>query len=246
MQSSPVVELRQYTLRPGQRDTLITLFDERFVESQEDEGMTIIGQFRDLDREDMFVWVRGFPDTQTRARRLHNFYYGPVWKAYAGAANPTMLDSTNVLMLRPAAPDTAFDLSHAQRAATPGGHGEGIVEVTIVYLPSQALEPDALDYVDGHVIPQLIERDSAVLGLFVSESAPNEFPALPIREGEHVIVWVAGSPSMEVMRSSVDLATALTEVVEGTRRPEVLRLEPTSRSALTGVGVPCSRVANAH
>ncbi|MDX8463676.1 NIPSNAP family protein, partial [Mesorhizobium sp. VK2D] len=33
--ASPIVELRQYTLRPGQRETLIALFDREFIESQE-------------------------------------------------------------------------------------------------------------------------------------------------------------------------------------------------------------------
>ena len=46
---SPIVELRQYDLVPGSRDTLIDLFDRRLIEGQEAEGMTIIGQFRDLD-----------------------------------------------------------------------------------------------------------------------------------------------------------------------------------------------------
>ena len=31
----PVLELRQYTLKPGQRDVLINLFERHFVESQE-------------------------------------------------------------------------------------------------------------------------------------------------------------------------------------------------------------------
>jgi hypothetical protein len=35
----PIVELRQYTLRPGQRDVLIDLFDREFVESQEAAGL---------------------------------------------------------------------------------------------------------------------------------------------------------------------------------------------------------------
>ncbi len=52
MQSSrlccPVVELRQYTLHPGKRDVLIDLFDREFLETQEEVGMRIIGQFRDL------------------------------------------------------------------------------------------------------------------------------------------------------------------------------------------------------
>lgn len=39
----PIVELRQYTLRPAARDVLIDLFEAQFVESQEDAGMKIVG-----------------------------------------------------------------------------------------------------------------------------------------------------------------------------------------------------------
>jgi hypothetical protein len=49
MNQSAVVELRRYTLRPGQRDTLVELFDDNFVESQEAVGIDLIGQFRELD-----------------------------------------------------------------------------------------------------------------------------------------------------------------------------------------------------
>src|SRR5690349_19354884 len=96
-----VVELRQYTLRPGQRDVLIELFDRELVEPQETEGMAILGQFRDLDRPDRFVWLRGFPDMPRRADALTRFYRGPVWKAHSSAANATMVDVHDVLLLRP-------------------------------------------------------------------------------------------------------------------------------------------------
>ena len=66
------------------RDTLIHLFDREFVESQEALGMHIIGQFRDLDNPDRFVWLRGFPDMARRAEALQAFYGGPVWKAPRG------------------------------------------------------------------------------------------------------------------------------------------------------------------
>ncbi len=42
---SPIVELRQYTLHPGQRDVLIELFERIFIEPQEAVGITVIGQF---------------------------------------------------------------------------------------------------------------------------------------------------------------------------------------------------------
>src|SRR5215510_7462902 len=104
----PIVELRQYTLHPGKRDILIDLFDREFIESQEAVGMTIIGQFSDLDNPDRFVWLRGFQDMPSRARALADFYGGPVWKANSKAANATMIDSGNVLLLRTVAADTGF------------------------------------------------------------------------------------------------------------------------------------------
>src|SRR5947207_14428600 len=76
----PVVELRQYTLHPGKRDVLIDLFDREFVETQEALGIKVIGQFRDPDHTDRFVWLRGFRDMTSRAKALSDFYGGPVWK----------------------------------------------------------------------------------------------------------------------------------------------------------------------
>lgn len=52
-----VVELRQYTVRPGRREDLIELFDGTFADPLDATGMTVIGQFRDLDRPDRFVWI---------------------------------------------------------------------------------------------------------------------------------------------------------------------------------------------
>src|SRR5258706_10060967 len=106
-----VVELRQYTLKPGQRDVLIDLFDRHFVESQESAGMTVIGQFRDRRRADRFVWLRGFPDMETRRKALEAFYDGPIWARHKSDANDTMVDSNDVLLLKPARPETAFDTS---------------------------------------------------------------------------------------------------------------------------------------
>lgn len=81
-----VVELRPYALHPGQRDVLIELFDREFVESQEAAGMRVIGQFRDLDDPDRFIWLRGFPGMDARAESLTAFYSGPIWRAHRDVA----------------------------------------------------------------------------------------------------------------------------------------------------------------
>jgi hypothetical protein len=94
-----IVELRDYLLHPGQRDTLITLFEREFVETQEAEGMRVIGQFTDLDRPDHFVWLRGFADKAARRAGLESFYGGGVWAKHREAANATMIDASDVRLL---------------------------------------------------------------------------------------------------------------------------------------------------
>src|SRR5882762_1037680 len=124
-----VFELRQYTLRARQRDTLIAMFEQSFLEPQNALGAHVIGTFRDLDDADRFVWVRGFRDMDARQEALTAFYGGPVWQAKRTAANATILDSDNVLLLRPAGPGQGFQES-ATRDASPGG----IIGAMIYYL----------------------------------------------------------------------------------------------------------------
>ena len=129
---SPIVELRRYDLVPGTRDTLIDIFDRQLIEGQEAEGMTIIGQFRDLDDPDSFVWLRGFADMETRRKALDGFYSGPVWLANRDAANATMLRFDNVLLLRPATPDGGFALDVGGPAAAGAQDGaSGFIAATI-------------------------------------------------------------------------------------------------------------------
>ncbi|ADJ44063.1 hypothetical protein AMES_2239 [Amycolatopsis mediterranei S699] len=96
-----VVELRRYTLHPGRRDELIELFEREFVEPQEAAGAHLFGLFRSRASPDEFVWLRGFRSMAERKAALEEFYFGPVWKEHRSAANETMIDSDNVLLLRP-------------------------------------------------------------------------------------------------------------------------------------------------
>jgi hypothetical protein len=147
---SAIVELRRYELKPGMRDVLIELFDREFVESQEAVGMSLLGQFRDLDRPDQFVWLRGFPDMAARRRGLEAFYGGPVWKRHSEAANATMIDVSNVLLLRPARPGSAFELDTAARPSLGSAEPAATIVATILHVDG-ADPPDVVApfFVDG-------------------------------------------------------------------------------------------------
>lgn len=246
LDSSPVLELRQYTLHPGRRDTLIELFDREFVDPQEAEGMRVLGQFRDLDAPDRFVWLRGFPDLATRAARLGAFYGGPVWKAHREAANATMIDSDNVLLLRPVDDAAGFLLPErgaAEASAAPAanaGAGDPLITATIYLLRAPA-DDAFVEFFDHRVGPLMAAAGAPPLARFRTEYATNEFPGLPVREGEHAFVWFSSFPGAAAHdRHRLALARALAEhpaVAAELERlcaspPQQLRLSPTARSLL--------------
>jgi len=234
-----VVELRQYTLHPGQRDVLVDLFEREFVESQEACGMQLIGQFRDLDAPDRFVWVRGFPDMETRAAALAAFYDGPAWRAHRAAANATMVDSDNVLLLRPAAACAGFAVD-GMRPPQGAAQADGGLVVATLYAFDAAVDVDFLDFFARRLRPAFATAGAHVLASFMTEPAANTFPRLPVREGEHVFAWFsrfADVAAHERYRAALVASPGWRELAGELSRqlqapPEVLRLLPTPRSLL--------------
>jgi hypothetical protein len=232
-----VVELRQYTLHAGQRDTLIELFDREFVETQEAAGMAVMGQFRDLDRPDRFVWLRGFPDMDRRAASLGAFYGGPVWQRHRNAANATMIDSDDVLLLRPAWPGAGMNMHGRSRAAGAVRSARpGLIDLGIFHLREPA-PPDLLRFCREVMTPCLQRANAKVLGWYVTESAPNNFPRLPVREDVHVLVGVAAFEDAASLEAFTQLGAWAREVhpelSKWLLRPaESRRLIPTARSAI--------------
>jgi hypothetical protein len=223
-----VVELRQYTLKPGQRDVLIEIFDRHFIEGQESVGMTVIGQFRDRRRADRFVWLRGFSDMVSRHKALEAFYGGPIWSAHKADANNTMLDSDDVLLLKPARPDTAFRLNQ-DSAATLHERGTSTVLAGIYQMP-QPVDEGVVSQFERRVAPILRANGVQLEGIFVTESARNTFTRLPVREGEHVLVWVGTMPRRDTPPGWLEQLASMTPL--GTQTASLLDLDPTARSVL--------------
>jgi hypothetical protein len=179
-----VVELRRYTLKPGTRETLVELFDREFVESEEALGMRILGTFRDLDDPDQFVWLRGFEDLASRAPALQAFYSGPVWRAHSTAANATMVDVDNVLLLRPADDGPRLDHDPARRPPVGAPERDGVLRLTISAAGS---------HVPGDALARL-----------VTEHGRNEFPALPVRDDVDVVVCLWASKPPDVLPAGTE------------------------------------------
>jgi len=232
---STVVELRQYTLVPRTRDAFVALF-EQLLEPQEATGMRVLGQFRDLDRPDAFVWLRGFPDMTRRREVLEAFYGGPVWAEHRERLNAMLIDSDDVLLLEPAEPGPSLEDLAAPRppVGTPTEPaGWLLLEVSPV-APS-----DTEQYLRRYrqAITPLVAADGGrLLPALRTLHAVNSFPRLPVREGVHMAVTVARFPDQHAtaaMVSQTAYKAVLTDPAGLVAGPtQRLRLIPTPRSAL--------------
>ncbi|MFG2298939.1 NIPSNAP family protein [Streptomyces sp. NPDC048603] len=235
-----VIELRQYTLRSGRREELIELFDREFVESQEEAGMAVLGQFRDLDDPDRFVWLRGFRDMAARHDALTAFYGGPVWAEHGPQANTTMIDSDDVLLLRPLTDASGFGAFPSQRPQAGAPAPERFVSATVWSFPPGRHE--GISLVRDGLLPLLHRTGSAPLAALTTETASNTFPRLPVRTGENVAAVFASYPDESAHREHQARVRAhpraRDEILPGLEReqtaaPRVLRLAPTGRSLLS-------------
>jgi hypothetical protein len=237
----PVVELRQYTLHPGKRDVLIDLFDREFIEPQEALGIKVIGQFRDVDHPDRFVWLRGFRDMSSRAKALSDFYGGPVWKKHRNAANATMIDSDNVLLLRPALRTSGFSLENMKRPPVGSDEVPTSLIVATIYYFEHPVPSDFINFFEHTLKPVATSLGATISAYFVTQDSENTFPALPVREGENVFAWFStfqDSAAYENYLTALsqserwrdEVSVELTRYFD--RAPEILKLSPTARSQL--------------
>lgn len=180
-----IVEFRDYTHHAGTRETLIELFEHTFYKPQEAVGMTVLAAFRDLEHPDRFVWLRGFDDMRSREAALRAFYdEHPAWRAHRDAANATLIDSDNVLLLEPTSP-----------LSTNGAHN-GVYVATIVSFDSCVEAAFAASFHGAWT--------------FTSAHYPNTYPRLPVREGEHT--FVALSPQHAATMDFGEFAPHVTHV----------------------------------
>ena len=196
--------------------------------------MAVGGLFHDRDDAERFVWIRGFASMDHRREALAAFYGGPVWKQHGPAANATMVDSDDVLLLRPTAPPhpPARPGARAPVGAEPVGD-EWVVVTAWLHEPGRG----TCDWLARDVQPALEKTLETFVATWRTEPAANTFPALPVRD-DHAFVWTATfrdhpsyaaalarldqEPWWQHTRSELDRRGVLTEP---------LRLRPTARSA---------------
>jgi hypothetical protein len=171
-----------------------------------------------------------------RAEALGVFYGGPVWQVHRDAANATMLNSDNVLLLRPARADSGFALG--ERSPLAPASPPPLVVATLCSC-AMPVDDTLIGWFQSTVAPLLVEAGAELLATLVTEPSPNTFPRLPVREGEHVLAWFTAFATLEAyLRHCAALERkpawqAVVDALDARRvRIETLRLSPTPQSRM--------------
>jgi hypothetical protein len=120
-------------------------------------------------------------------------------------------------------------------------HREAANATSIHYLREPAT-PALLRLLRTRIEPQLREAGARPLASFVTETAPNTFPALPVRLGESVLVIFAAFDDEATHRrfQAARLVSPVWTALDAELQPylaragETLRLKPARRSLLDG------------
>jgi hypothetical protein len=115
------------------------------------------------------------------------------------------------------------------------------VNANICYFASDVGAP-FIDFFDHTVVPALDAAGITVRATYVTETSPNDFPALPVREKDRVFVWFSVHRDLRAYEQALarlDQSAAWHAIRDELRSklvrdPEVHRLQPTPRSALGG------------
>jgi len=93
-------ELRQYRMRPGQREAWVKCMEEEIIPFQVSKGMVICGSFVGEEDPDLYVWIRRFDSEEDRERQYEAVYQSDYWKNDVGPRVGELIDREQIKVTR--------------------------------------------------------------------------------------------------------------------------------------------------
>ena len=230
-----VLEFRRYTIKEGEREHFAQYFDAYFPEALQQLGTIVAGDFFERKNSSGFTWIRGFHTLEDRAVVNAQFYAGSVWKEHKKTMNDLIVDSDNVMLLRPLRPERGIPILPAVDPIVEANGVQGIVVAQIF-----AVKADSVEAFAKAAEPTFASYRAAGVreaGILVTLDVPNNYPQLPIRTDGPFLVWLGVLKDKQMLENEFNplaerslQSLSATGLIRGA--PESVVLDPTRRSRL--------------
>ena len=94
-----IIEMRTYKTKPGMRSRFLEVFRSKSMPRHAEIGMRILGPFSSVEDQDMFFFMRGFPDLTSREPMKAEFYESELWKQELENVLIPMLNKYEVMVV---------------------------------------------------------------------------------------------------------------------------------------------------
>jgi hypothetical protein len=230
-----VIEFRRYIIKEGEREHFAQFFESFFPEAFQQLGAIAAGSFFERKNPSGFTWIRGFHTIEDRAIANAEFYYGLVWKEHKKTVNDRIVDSDNVLLLRPLSSDRGITILPAVDLITDADGAQGIVVAEIFAIKANSVEAFA-----NAAEPTFAGYRAAGVreaGVLVTLDVLNNYPQLPFRTDGPYLVWLGILKDNQMLENDFNpLAERSRQSLSATglirATPELVVLDPTHRSRL--------------
>jgi len=220
-----VLEFRRYTIKEGEREHFAQYFDAYFPEALQQLGTIVAGDFFERKNSSGFTWIRGFHTLEDRAVVNAQFYAGSVWKEHKKTMNDLIVDSDNVMLLRPLSPERGIPILPAVDPIVEANGVQGIVVAQIFAVKADSVEAFAK------------AAEPTFASYLVTLDVPNNYPQLPIRTDGPFLVWLGVLKDKQMLENEFNRlaerslqSLSATGLIRGA--PESVVLDPTRRSRL--------------
>ena len=93
-------ELREYHIKPGQRERWVRFMEEVIIPYQVSKGMVVVGSFVGQEDETLYVWLRRFESEAQREQLYKAVYETDTWKNEIKPQVDEMLDRQKTVIKR--------------------------------------------------------------------------------------------------------------------------------------------------
>jgi len=93
-------ELREYRIKPGQRERWVKFMEEVILPFQISKGMVVIGSFIGAEEDDLYIWIRRFDNEEQREALYAAVYQSDEWQNIIAPQIPEMMDRERMVIRR--------------------------------------------------------------------------------------------------------------------------------------------------